>query len=175
MTPTAGAGAPPTGELRATEVVPGAAKNARGEATRRLVEHIGFAHTEGDLTTLMAVTRGRIDADQTRLELEPESQARAAGMRWCARAPARSCGPTWPGRTRRWGSMRSAMRHSKSLVCARTDRAEQQTRHDRALEDIGVQAPPETRSTPTCGAVVHRRLPNLQGHQGTRGSLRPPR
>ena len=79
MTPTAGAGAPPTGELRATEVVPGAAKNARGEATRRLVEHIGFAHTEGDLTTSMAVTRGRIDADQTRLELEPESQARAGG------------------------------------------------------------------------------------------------
>jgi len=48
-----------------------------------LVEHIGFAHTEGDLTTLMAVTRGRIDADQTRLELElelePESQVCAGG------------------------------------------------------------------------------------------------
>ncbi|EID76229.1 hypothetical protein W59_27026 [Rhodococcus opacus RKJ300 = JCM 13270] len=79
MTPTAGAGTPATGELRATGVVPGAAKNARGEATRRLVEHIGFAHTEGDLTTLTAVTRGRIDADQTRLELEPESQVRAGG------------------------------------------------------------------------------------------------
>ncbi|MDI9947791.1 hypothetical protein [Rhodococcus sp. IEGM 1305] len=48
-----------------------------------LVEHIGFAHTEGDLTTLMAVTRGRIDTDQTRLELElelePESQVCAGG------------------------------------------------------------------------------------------------
>ncbi|WP_373413542.1 hypothetical protein [Rhodococcus sp. NCIMB 12038] len=50
-----------------------------GRATRRLVEHIGFAYTEGDLTTLTAVTRDRIDADQTRLELElePESQIRA--------------------------------------------------------------------------------------------------
>ena len=52
-----------------------------------LVEHIGFAHTEGDLTTLMAVTRGRIDADQTRLELELDRSRRSAraGMRWCAR------------------------------------------------------------------------------------------
>lgn len=48
---------------------------------RRIVEHIGSAHTEGELAALIAVARGKLDAGQEGLDLglEPEEQARADG------------------------------------------------------------------------------------------------
>ena len=48
---------------------------------RRIVEHIGSAHTEGELAALTAVARDKITAGQQPLDLalEPESQVRASG------------------------------------------------------------------------------------------------
>ena len=51
------------------------------QGRRRIVEHIGSAHSDGELAALMAVAREKLHADQEPLDLgiESETQVRSRG------------------------------------------------------------------------------------------------
>lgn len=110
---------------------------------RRIVEHIGSAHTEGELAALIAVARGKITAGQQPLDLglEPESQVRASGDAVVRR---HSSQLLWQALTSTFDALgfdAVADETFKALVCARLVEATSKLDTIRVLEDIGIDAP----------------------------------
>ena len=110
---------------------------------RRIVEHIGSAHTEGELATLIAVARGKITAGQQPLDLglEPESQVRASGDAVVRR---HSSQLLWQALTSTFDALgfdAVADETFKALVCARLVEATSKLDTIRVLEDIGIDPP----------------------------------
>ncbi|MBB1019693.1 IS1634 family transposase, partial [Dietzia sp. DQ11-71] len=110
---------------------------------RRVVEHIGSAHTEGELAALIAVARGKITAGQQPVDLglEPESQVRASGDAVVRR---HSSQLLWQALTSTFDALgfdAVADETFKALVCARLVEATSKLDTIRVLEDIGIDAP----------------------------------
>ena len=110
---------------------------------RRIVEHIGSAHTEGELAALTAVARDKITAGQQPLDLglEPKSQVRASGDAVVRRHSSQLLWQTLTSTFDALGFDAVADETFKALVCARLVEATSKLDTIRVLEDIGIDAP----------------------------------
>lgn len=113
---------------------------SRFTVVARIVEHIGSAHTEGELAALTAVARDKITAGKQPLDLglEPESQVRASGDAVVRR---HSSQLLWQALTSTFDALGFdvvADETFKALVCARLVEATSKLDTIRVLEDIGI-------------------------------------
>lgn len=116
-------------------------EKVRGQ--RRILEHIGSAHSEGELAALIAVARGKIHAGQQPLELGlgPEAQVRSGGDAVVRR---HSSELLWQALTSTFdvlGFDAVGDATFKALVCARLIEPTSKLDTPRVLDDIGVDAP----------------------------------
>ncbi|USX45189.1 IS1634 family transposase [Dietzia kunjamensis] len=110
---------------------------------RKILEHIGSAHTEGELAALIAVARGKITAGQQPLELglEPEAQVRSGGDAVVRRHSSELLWQTLSSTFDALGFNAVADETFKALVCARLIEPTSKLDTPRVLDDIGVDAP----------------------------------
>lgn len=110
---------------------------------RKILEHIGSAHTEGELAALIAVARGKITAGQQPLELglEPEAQVRSGGDAVVRRHSSELLWQTLTSTFDALGFNAVADETFKALVCARLIEPTSKLDTPRVLDDIGVDAP----------------------------------
>ncbi|MGX1770391.1 IS1634 family transposase [Dietzia sp. NPDC055343] len=110
---------------------------------RKILEHIGSAHTEGELAALIAVARGKITAGQQPLELglEPEAQVRSGGDAMVRRHSSELLWQTLTSTFDALGFDAVADETFKALVCARLVEPTSKLDTPRVLDDIGVDAP----------------------------------
>ena len=110
---------------------------------RRIVEHIGSAHTDGELAALVAVARGKLEACQESLDLglEPEGQVRAGGDAVVRRHSSELLWAVLTGVYSALGFDAVGDETFKTLVCARLVEPTSKIDTIRVLEDIGVEAP----------------------------------
>lgn len=116
-------------------------EKVRGQ--RKILEHIGSAHTEGELAALIAVARGKITAGQQPLELglEPEAQVRSGGDAVVRRHSRELLWQTLTSTFDALGFNAVADETFKALVCARLIEPTSKLDTPRVLDDIGVDAP----------------------------------
>lgn len=110
---------------------------------RRIVEHIGSAHNDGDLAALVAVARGKLEAGQESLDLglEPEERVRVGGDAIVRR---HSTELLWAVLTNVYSALgfdAVGDETFKTLVCARLVEPTSKIDTIRVLDDIGVAAP----------------------------------
>lgn len=110
---------------------------------RKILEHIGSAHTEGELAALIAVARGKIHAGQQPLDLglEPEAQVRSGGEAVVRRHSSELLWQTLTSTFDALGFNAVADETFKTLVCARLVEPTSKLDTPRVLDDIGVDAP----------------------------------
>ncbi|UVE94400.1 IS1634 family transposase [Dietzia sp. B32] len=110
---------------------------------RKILEHIGSAHTEGELAALIAVARGKITAGQQPLELglETEAQVRSGGDAVVRRHSSELLWQTLTSTFDALGFNAVADETFKALVCARLIEPTSKLDTPRVLDDIGVDAP----------------------------------
>ncbi|MVZ89973.1 IS1634 family transposase [Microbacter sp. ANSKLAB05] len=110
---------------------------------RKILEHIGSAHTEGELAALIAVARGKITGGQQPLELglEPEAQVRSGGDAVVRRHSSELLWQTLASTFDDLGFNAVADETFKALVCARLIEPTSKLDTPRVLDDIGVDAP----------------------------------
>ena len=113
----------------------------RGQRT--ILEHIGSAHTAGELAALIAVARGKIHAGQQSLDLglEPEAQVRSGGEAVVRRHSSELLWRTLTSTFDALGFDAVADETFKTLVCARLVEPTSKLDTPRVLDDIGVDAP----------------------------------
>lgn len=116
-------------------------EKVRGQ--RRILEHIGSAHSDGELAALIAVARGKITAGQQSLDLglEPDAQVRAGGDAVVRR---HSSELLWQALTSTFDTLgfgAVADETFRTLVCARLIEPTSKLDTPRVLDDIGVDAP----------------------------------
>lgn len=116
-------------------------EKVRGKRT--ILEHIGSAHTEAELASLIAVARGKINAGQEALDLglEPEEQVRASGDAVVRRHSSELLWTTLTSTFDALGFNVVADETFKMLVCARLVEPVSKLDTPRVLGDIGVDAP----------------------------------
>ena len=110
---------------------------------RRIVEHIGSAHNEGELAALVAVARGKLDAGQECLDLglESEEQVRAGGDAVVRGHSSELLWAVLTGVYPALGFDAVGDETFKTLVCARLVEPTSKLDTIRVLDDIGVGAP----------------------------------
>ena len=110
---------------------------------RKILEHIGSAHTESELAALIAVARGKIHAGQQPLDLglEPEAQVRSGGEAVVRRHSSELLWQTLTSTFDALGFNAVADETFKTLVCARLVEPTSKLDTPRVLDDIGVDAP----------------------------------
>ena len=110
---------------------------------RRILEHIGSAHTESELAALIAVARGKIHAGQQPLDLglEPVTQVRSGGEVVVRRHSSELLWQTLTSTFDALGFHAVADETFKTLVCARLVEPTSKLDTPRVLDDIGVDAP----------------------------------
>ncbi len=110
---------------------------------RKILEHIGSAHTESELAALIAVARGKIHAGQQPLDLglEPEAQVRSGGEAVVRRHSSELLWQTLTSTFNALGFDAVADETFKTLVCARLVEPTSKLDTPRVLDDIGVDAP----------------------------------
>lgn len=110
---------------------------------RKILEHIGSAHTEGELAALIAVARGKIHVGQQPLDLglEPEAQVRSGGEAVVRRHSSELLWRTLTSTFDALGFDAVADETFKTLVCARLVEPTSKLDTPRVLDDIGVDAP----------------------------------
>ena len=110
---------------------------------RKILEHIGSAHTESELAALIAVARGKIHAGQQPLDLglEPEAQVRSGGEAVVRRHSSELLWQTLTSTFDALGFDAVADETFKTLVCARLVEPTSKLATPRVLDDIGVDAP----------------------------------
>ncbi|MFI8697004.1 IS1634 family transposase [Dietzia maris] len=110
---------------------------------RKILEHIGSAHTESELAALIAVARGKITAGQQPLDLglEPEAQVRSGGDAVVRRHSSELLWQTLTSTFDALGFNAVADETFKALVCARLIEPTSKLDTPRVLDDIGVDAP----------------------------------
>ncbi|WP_244192482.1 IS1634 family transposase [Dietzia lutea] len=116
-------------------------EKVRGQ--RRILEHIGSAHTEGELAALIAVARGKIHAGQQSLDLGlgPEAQVRSGGDAVVRRHSSELLWQTLTSTFDALGFDAVADETFKTLVCVRLVEPTSKLDTPRVLDDIGVDAP----------------------------------
>lgn len=116
-------------------------EKVRGQ--RRILEHIGSAHTDGELAALIAVARSKISAGQQALDLglEPEEKVRSGGDAVVRRHSSELLWTTLTSAFDVLGFDAVADETFKTLVCARLIEPTSKLDTPRVLEDIGVDAP----------------------------------
>ncbi|WP_244192532.1 IS1634 family transposase [Dietzia lutea] len=116
-------------------------EKVRGQ--RRILEHIGSAHTEGELAALIAVARGEIHAGQQSLDLGlgPEAQVRSGGDAVVRRHSSELLWQTLTSTFDALGFDAVADETFKTLVCVRLVEPTSKLDTPRVLDDIGVDAP----------------------------------
>ena len=110
---------------------------------RKILEHIGSAHTESELAALIAVARGKIHAGQQPLDLglEPGAQVRSGGEAVVRRHSSELLWQTLTSTFDALGFDAVADETFKTLVCARLVEPTSKLDTPRVLDDIGVDAP----------------------------------
>ncbi|WP_442903667.1 IS1634 family transposase, partial [Gordonia sp. Z-3] len=110
---------------------------------RRIVEHIGSAHTEAELAAMIAVAKGKIDAGQQHLDLQLSGaeQVRAAGEAVITRYSSELLWTTLTSSYRRLGFGVLGDDTFAALVCARLVEPTSKLDTLRVLDDIGIDAP----------------------------------
>ena len=113
------------------------------QGRRRIVEHIGSAHTEAELAALIAVAKGKIDAGQQHLDLQlsGEEQVRAAGEAVITRYSSELLWTTLISSYWRLGFGVLGDDTFAALVCARLVEPTSKLDTLRVLDDIGIDAP----------------------------------
>ena len=113
------------------------------QGRRRIVEHIGSAHSDGELAALMAVAREKLHADQEPLDLgiESETQVRSRGDAVVRRHSSELLWTTLTSTFEALGFDGQADETFKSLVCARLVEPTSKLDTIRVLEDIGIEPP----------------------------------
>ena len=113
------------------------------QGRRRIVEHIGSAHTEAELAALIAVAKGKIDAGQQHLDLQLSGaeQVRAAGEAVITRYSSELLWTTLISSYWRLGFGVLGDDTFAALVCARLVEPTSKLDTLRVLDDIGIDAP----------------------------------
>ena len=116
-------------------------EKVRGQ--RRILEHIGSAHTDGELAALIAVARGKISEGQQSLDLglESEQKVRSGGDAVVRRHSSELLWTTLTSAFDVLGFDAVADETFKTLLCARLIEPTSKLDTPRVLEDIGVDAP----------------------------------
>ncbi|MFI8775107.1 hypothetical protein ACIGKQ_23515 [Gordonia sp. NPDC062954] len=113
------------------------------QGRRRIVEHIGSAHTEAELAALIAVAKGKIEAGQQHLDLglSGTEQVRAGGEAVITRYSSELLWTTLTSSYRRLGFDVLGDDTFAALVCARLVEPTSKLDTGRVLDDIGISAP----------------------------------
>lgn len=113
------------------------------DGVRRILEHVGSAHTEAELAILMAVARERLDPGQGEFDLGLDDRG-GAGR---ARVVSTSSGLLWQVLTDAYRHLGFAQRLGdpafEKLVLARIVEPTSKADSVRVLEDLGIPAPHE--------------------------------